>query len=153
MEYVEHDRADRADGVEIVYIHTIKRNSKIVCARWFQGQDSRNKQQFLPGKIQTVNCGLVFTLRECLKQFRKEAELQCREERIPMVYLRTNATYIQTAMDRYIYSWSEQGWRNKRNKSIANHIFWQSVYSEMTRLDELDVGLRVEHIPHLPKIM
>ncbi len=143
------DQLDRECGIEVVYIRAAKFGKKVRCTWWFQDKDPRNKAKTLPGKVQTVNCGLLFVLREVLKAVRKDVETM-HMEHIPILFVRTDATYIQEGVDTHLYKWRRNKWCNSRSKKIKNHIFWQSVNYELTKLEELGVGVRVQHTK-LPK--
>lgn len=104
----------------------------------------------LPGKVQTVNCGLLFSLREVLSMIRKKMETACYDERLPLLFVKTDATYIQEGIDTYIYKWRRNDWCNSRHKKIKNHVFWQSVNYQLHELDELGTSVRVLH-SKLPK--
>lgn len=137
------DELDRECGIEVVYIRAVKFGKKVRCSWWFKDRDPRNKARMLPGKVQTVNCGLLFSLREVLKAIRKEMEQLYYDERIPIVFVKTDATYIQEGVDTHLYKWRRNDWCNSRQKKIKNHVFWQSVNHELTKLEELGVGVRV----------
>ena len=140
----QEDREDRECGMEVVYIRAVKLGQKVRCSWWFRDKDPRNKAVVLPGKPQTANRGLLFALREVLKKFRKTAHAQHYDDRLPLLFVRTDATYIQEGMDTYIYTWRRNEWCNKRGRKIANHVFWQSVNNEMQTLEELGTSLRVQ---------
>lgn len=137
------DQEERECGVELVYIRAVKFGKKVRCSWWYRHRDPRNKAFVLPGKVQTVNCGLVYSLREVLKYHRNIAKNQAHNERIPTLMVYTDATYIQEAMDTYIYNWRRNDWKNKKHKRIANYIFWISVNNEVEQLQQLDVNVRV----------
>jgi ribonuclease HI len=140
----QEDQEDRACGMEVVYIRAVKFGPRVRCTWWFQNKDPRNKAVLLPGKVQTANRGLLFALREVLKKFRKTAHTQYHDERLPLLFVRTDATYIQEGMDTYIYTWRRNEWCNKRGRKIANYVFWQSVNNEMESLEELGTSVRVQ---------
>jgi hypothetical protein len=147
---LSQDQLDRECGIEVVYIRSAKFGKKVRCTWWFKDKDPRNKARMLPGKVQTVNCGLLFALREVLKAVRKEMAMLDHTERVPILFVKTDATYIQEGVDTHMYKWRNNEWRNSRYKVIKNHLFWQSVNYELTKLEELDIGVRVQH-KKLPK--
>lgn len=137
------DELDRECGLEVVYIRGVKFGKKVRCSWWFQDKDPRNRAMVLPGKVQTHNCGLLFSLREVLKLVRKGMEQTHYDDRIPILFVKTDATYIQEGVDTHMYKWRANDWRNSRHKTIKNHVFWQSVNFELGKLEALGTRVRV----------
>lgn len=141
--YDSQDTIDREYGIQVVYINAEKINKQIICSRWFKKHDQRNKVQKLPGKHQTINCGLVYAVRELLKSIRKNMEQLTMSERVPLIIIKTHATYIVDGISTYIYKWRRNNFCNSRQKKIKNHIFWQSINNEIEQLEELNIGIKV----------
>lgn len=149
MAHRHMDQVDRESNIDIVYVRAARFGAKrsVRCTRWFQDGDARNKAQYLPGRAQTVNCGLVFALREALKCVRQCMEVKNSEERLALLIVRSDATYVTDAMQTYLYQWRRNEWCKKHGyKTIANHIFWQSVNYELCKLEALGVGVKTERV-------
>lgn len=143
---LEQDEMDRDCQIEVVYIHAYKSKTHVECDSWYAKKDGRNKTFRLPGNTQTKNCGLVYALREVLKQFRKKLQVQDSVERPLMVFVKTDATYISDGVTYHLPKWSQSNWCNAKHKPIANSIFWRSVHHELDTLkEELDVPVKVFH--------
>lgn len=135
---------DRDDGMEVAYIRSRKMGSNIQCVWWYKQGDCRNGRKFLPGKPKTRNRGYLFAMRELLKSFRKRMEKVCFDDQTPILIVKTDASYVEEGINTYRYAWRRAGWTNKRQKKIANSIFWRSVDHELELLRDMGIGIKVE---------
>jgi hypothetical protein len=150
MTFVFHanqDKIDRECGIEVAYVNASHHSSKVNCIWWYQKNDPRNGRKMLPGKTQTKNRGYLFALRELLKSFRKRMEKMYFDEQTCMLLVKTDASYVEEGVNMYRYRWRRSNWTNKRNKKIANSIFWQSVNNELTLLENMGISILVERHP------
>lgn len=138
---------DRDDGMEVAYIRSRKMGSNIQCMWWYKQGDCRNGRKFLPGKPKTQNRGYLFAMRELLKSFRKRMEKVCFDDQTPILIVKTDASYVEEGINTYRYAWRRAGWTNKRQKKIANSIFWRSVDHELELLRDMGIEIKVERHP------
>ena len=141
---MHQDSIDRAHGIEIAYIRSHKLGPNIQCMWWYKKGDNRNGRKILPGKPKTKNRGYLFAMRELLKAFRKRMEQVAYDDQTFVLIVKTDATYIEEGVNVYRYRWRRTGWTNKRQKKIANSIFWRSVNHELELLNEMGIEIKVE---------
>lgn len=138
------DLLDRASGIEVAYINARVINNKIQCVWWYKPNDSRNKCKMLPGKPQTKNRGLLFALRELLKNIRQFNQTIYLDEQPALLIIKTDASYIDDGVSTYRFKWRQQNWTNKKGKKIKNSVFWQSVNNELTLLEKDKLDVKIE---------
>ena len=132
--------------MEVVYIRAIRfGRAKVRCTVWFQDKDPRNVAKMLPGRVQTANCGLLFALREALACVRKVMVHTPDECRIPLLIVKTDATYVSDGVGVNMFKWVRNDWCNSKHKHVANIVFWKSVHHQIGALASLGVDVRVEH--------
>lgn len=141
---MQEDEVNRDAGMEIAYIRSHKSGPNIQCMWWYKQGDCRNGRKLLPGKPKTRNRGYLFAMRELLKSFRKRMENVYYDEQTPMLIVKTDASYVEEGINTYRFSWRRAGWTNKRQKKIANSIFWRSVDHELDLLNDMGIEIKVE---------
>lgn len=145
---MEDDQEIRESGLEVVYLqaHSTNQNKGIFFEWWFRTGDPRNQEGRLPGKLQSVNRGILYAFRQLLVQIRKRAVAQFQDERCPLFIVRTSSTFLEEGVDCHLWDWKQRRWHNHCNRKLTNFILWQGIDFELTYLRKLNVEIRMEKI-------
>lgn len=142
------DEVDKSYGMEIVYVNAKVIHKRASVGIFFEPGHPLNKRLYLPGKHQTKNCALIYGVRELLKGFRKQAQHQYLEDRVPILIVRSDTTYLVDGVNQHRFVWRRNDWRKKNYKRVANFVFWQSLDSEIEQLNKMGIQTIFEFVPY-----
>lgn len=111
---------------------------------WFGDDDPRNvSKKIIKSQKNTKNVGFLMAFRHVLRYYNSLPE----EQQPAIVFVKTDATYIDEGWSVWRHAWKIQGWCNKQEKRVKNLALWKSIQSIGDILLKKRIYIKTQHVP------